>query len=292
MYTFFKRVANNNLYGSDKVELIFEDTKENIASITYDNTNGFQFNDSVINNDTIQMASAVTTGVAITGATTNGVYITGSSTTAFKTATGTFTTGINLGGTLTTGISIGTATTGITLTGTYTTGISVVGATHSGITVTCALLAAGDAYSGVRSVVSTLNSDNSYGAAGYFETNTTGTQATNFVYGLGSWINMISGAGKANGYICAQDNGVYYDAGTLTGARVIFGLRMEVPVSMAAANRVCPFSVNTNNVAITALIDCNNFGDLGAAVSKNTTSTYMPILVDNAGAIRYVLLYS
>jgi hypothetical protein len=246
--------------------------------------------------------NASTTGFSITGTTTTGFSITASSTDAFKCATGTFTRGLNLGGTLTTGILINACTTGISITGATTTGISIAGACTTGVTVTAATqlgvnvtiaaLTAGDAYSGIRSTVSCLNANNSYGAAGYFETNTTGTQATNFLYGFGSWVNMISGAGKSGGYICAQDNGIYYASGTLTGAKVIFGLRAEVPVSMAAAGRVCMFSANTNNVAITALIDCMNFGDLGSASSKTTTGLYMPILVDNAGAIRYVLLYS
>ena len=166
------------------------------------------------------------------------------------------------------------------------------GSCLTGVDVTIAALPAGDAYSGVKCVVSAAAPNNSYGAAAYFETNTTGTYATNFLYGMGSWVNVISGTAKSGGYICAQDNGVYYGAGTLTGARVIFGLRAEVPVSMAAAGRVCPFSINTNNVAITALFDVNNIGDLGSASSKSTTNTYLPICIDNAGSIRYVLLYS
>jgi len=291
MYTFFKRITDSNLYGVNKVELIFEDKRDNIASITYDNTNGFQFNDTVINNSTIKMAAAVTTGVAISGATTNGVYITGSSTTAFKTGTGTFTTGLLLGGTLTTGISIGTATTGITLTGTYTTGLSIVGATNNGISVTLSSLAAGDSYSGISSYVTSADPSNSYGASSYFETDISGTQAGEFVYGSGSWINTSATIGSGK-YLCAQDNGIYYISGTLTGAKIIFGMRMEIPVSMAAAGRVCPFSINTNNVAITALIDCNNISDLGSASSKNTTSLYAPYAIDAAGNIRYVLLYS
>ena len=166
------------------------------------------------------------------------------------------------------------------------------GSCKTGVDITIATLPVGDAYSGVRSIVSAAAPDNSYGAAGYFEANTTGTYGSNFFYGLGSWINVVSGAAKSGGYIAAQDNGIYYVAGTLTGARVIFGLRAEVPVSMAAAGRVCPFSINTNNVAITALFDVNNIGDLGSTSSKSTTNTYLPICIDNAGSIRYVLLYS
>jgi hypothetical protein len=171
--------------------------------------------------------------------------------------------------------------------------LTTAGVTSTGaISVTIPVLTAGDAYSGIKSVVTSAAPNNSYGAAGYFETNTTGTFATNFLYGLGSWVNIISGTAKSGGYICAQDNGIYYAAGTLTGARVIFGLRMEVPVSMAAAGRVCPFSVNMNNVPITALFDVPNIGDLGSAGSKSTTNLYLPLLIDNAGTIRYVLLYS
>jgi hypothetical protein len=160
-----------------------------------------------------------------------------------------------------------------------------------GISVSMASLTAGDSYSGIRSVVTAVTASNSYGCAGYFETNTSGTQSGEFVYGMGSWINVTGtiGAGK---YLCAQDNGIYYNSGTLTNSRIIFGLRAEIPVSMAAAGRVCPFSINTNNVAISALIDVNNISDLGSAASKNTTNKYAPYAIDAAGNIVYVLLYS
>jgi hypothetical protein len=216
------------------------------------------------------------------------------------------TTTVIASGAVVAGVAINTASAAITDTGVayyglhignyssviaFDVGIKIAsGSCKTGVDVTIAVLPAGDAYSGIRSIVSAAAPNNSYGAAGYFETNTTGTQAGYFVYGMGSWINMVSGV--AGLYICAQDNGVYYVAGTLTNARVIFGMRAEVPVSMAAAGRVCPFSINTNNIAITALFDVNNIGDLGAAASKTTTGSYLPILIDNAGTIRYVLLYS
>ncbi len=166
------------------------------------------------------------------------------------------------------------------------------GSCLTGVDVTISALPAGDTYSGIRSVVTAAAPNNSYGCAGYFETNTTGTAPSNFVYGFGSWVNMVSGVAKAGGYLCAQDNGIYYVAGTLTSARVIFGLRAEIPVSMAAAGRVCMFSMNTNNVPITALFDIVNWSDLAPAASKSSTSLYVPIAIDDGGAKYYVLIYT
>lgn len=87
MYTFFRRVSDMN-----GVTLVFEDKYENAASITYDNTNGFQINDSLDFNDGISMSGSVATGLDVSG---------------------TFTTGINFSGTLTTAIAIGACTTGV-----------------------------------------------------------------------------------------------------------------------------------------------------------------------------------
>lgn len=155
-------------------------------------------------------------------------------------------------------------------------------------------LPAGDSYSGVRSVVACPTGYyNSYGAASYFETDITGTQGGEFMYGSGSWINLLTGTVGAGKYLCAQDNGIYEEAAaTITNAMIVFGLRCELIVSDTDA-KMFPFSINTGNVPITALIDCNNITDLGTtAVSKTTTSTYLPIARDIAGNLRYVLLYS
>ena len=155
-----------------------------------------------------------------------------------------------------------------------------------------ASLPVGDSYSGVRSIVATSAGSNSYGAAAYFETDVSGVQSGEFMYGMGSWINLLTGTVSAGQYLCAQDNGVYEEAaGVITNAKVIFGLRAEAIIADTDA-KIFPFSINTNNAAITALIDCNNISDLGSASNKTTTSSYAPYARDAAGNVVYVLLYS
>ena len=187
--------------------------------------------------------------------------------------------------------AISTSATVTTLTSTTA---NITTANVSGtLAVTNTALTAGDTHSGVTCYVTSVNPSNSYGAASYFEADISGTQAGEFVYGSGTWINTTATVGSGK-YLCAQDNGIYYISGTLTGSKVIFGLRAEVPVSMAAANRVCPFSLNTNNVGITALFDCQTTTDLGivGAGGRSVTTTYVPLLIDAGGNVRYVILYS
>jgi hypothetical protein len=173
------------------------------------------------------------------------------------------------------------------------------GSCKTGVDVTIAVLPVGDAYSGIRSIVSAANANNSYGAAGYFEGTLTGTVAGTFVYNLGSWINAgtITAAGR---YLCTQDNGVYIETGsTLTSSKIIFGLRMECLIGAADtgithSELVFPFSVNTQNNGITALFEVMTASDLGVvgASGRAATTTYMPVFRDAGGNMRYVLLYS
>ena len=162
----------------------------------------------------------------------------------------------------------------------------------NGYQINVAALAAGDEYSGFRSIVGVADGDNSYGAAGYFEADCTGTQAGEFLYGFGSWMNLNSGTYGAGKYVCAQDNGIYEDAScTITNAKIVYGMRMEAILGDADA-LVFPFSTNNNNQAITALFDCENVSDFGAASGKSSTSVYIPFCRDANGNFRYLLLYS
>jgi hypothetical protein len=224
----------------------------------------------------------------MTGTTINGLVV----------GAGTWTNGIRFiaGGTVATGILMeGTMTTAISI-GACTTGITVTNATSYGLSVSIAALTTGDGYSGIRSVVACANPNNSLGAAGYFEANTTGTQAGTFVYGTGSWVNVTHSC-SAGQFICAQDNGVYYGSGTITGAKVIFGLRMEslmdIPTAVTGTGRVCPFSLNTNNKGITALFDCQTASDLGTITNAGTdVGSLVPLFIDNSGNLRYVRVYT
>ncbi len=165
---------------------------------------------------------------------------------------------------------------------------------NDGLHITVSDLTAGDAYSGVYSKVTAADPSNSYGMSGYFEADISGTQAGEFAYGMGSWINTdadtVIGAGK---YLCAQDNGIYVGAtNTLTNGKLVFGMRAELVGEAATGALMFPFSVNTNNQSITALFDVNNISDLGSVGSKSTTNLYAPYARDAAGNLRYVLLYS
>ena len=238
------------------------------------------------------LATSINSGVVIAGA--------GGVTSGLRIAVTTCATGINLTSATTTGILVaGASTTGISVTGISTTGISVVAATQAGLSVTCAALAVGDNYSGVRVAVTSAAANNAYGTAAYFDTTITGAQAGH-VYGIGSWINFSTGFTQTSGQmICAQDNGVYMgdNALTITGAKVIFGMRMESFLGNVGSGlhgaRVCPFSINTANSGISALFACDGSHDLGVVGGAGTdTSELVPLLIDNSGNKRYVRLYS
>jgi hypothetical protein len=162
----------------------------------------------------------------------------------------------------------------------------------NGYSIAVDALAAGDAYSGIRSVVGVVNGSNSYGAAGYFEADCSGTQAGEFFYVGGFWANLNSGTYGAGKYVCAQDNGIYENAScTVTGAKLVYGMRMEAILGDSDA-LVFPFSTNNNNQAITALIDCENSTDLGITTGKSTAAKYLPLYRDAAGNIGYALIYT
>lgn len=219
---------------------------------------------------------------------TKGISITSPCTTGISLTTGAMTTGIALGSTMTTGISI---------TGASTTAFSISAATQLGVSVTMAALTAGDAYSGIRSVVTSAAPSNSYGAAAYFEADLTGTQTASFVYGSGSWVNASATYSTSN-YMAAQDNGVYIDtSATLTGAHIIFGLRMEsligaVGSGITHGEYVFPFSLNTGNNGITALFECMTASDFGVVGSggRADAAEYIPLFRDAGGTMRYLHL--
>jgi hypothetical protein len=123
----------------------------------------------------------------------------------------------------------------------------------------------------------------------------TGTAASVFSgCALSAWVNIPSGTVGSGKYVCAQNNGVYEDAAaTITGARIIFGMRCQKILGDTDATSF-PFSINTNNTAITALIDVNNITDLGwvdAALSGTTQDGHIPLFRDNAGVVHYVNTY-
>lgn len=108
-----------------------------------------------------------------------------------------------------------------------------------------------------------------------------------------SWINITGGTVPAGTYICARNDGVYEEAAaTVTNAKIIFGSRMQYIFTDTDALRF-PFSVNTNNAVITALIDTSNNTDLGLTSGTHSSAVTgsIPFCRDAGGTIKYIRVY-
>lgn len=108
-----------------------------------------------------------------------------------------------------------------------------------------------------------------------------------------SWLNIPSGTAAAGSYQCARNDGVYEDAGaTITNAKIIFGARMQKILGDTDALSF-PWSINTSNAGITALIDCSGTttGDLSVVTNAGSdTGTLVPFCRD-VNATKYIKLY-
>ena len=180
------------------------------------------------------------------------------------------------------GVYIGACTTGIELNGVMTTGIQITNATF-GVTSARAIK--------VSTSQAAAAMEDGYGVVEIDHT-ITGTAGSNFSgCALSAWVNIPSGTVGSGKYVCAQNNGVYEDAAaTITGARIIFGLRAQKLLGDTDAYSF-PFSLNTNNTAITAVFDVNNDTDMGwvtGTLSGATKVGHVPLFRDNAGVIHYV----
>lgn len=107
-----------------------------------------------------------------------------------------------------------------------------------------------------------------------------------------SWVNIPTGTVGAGNYVCAMNNGVYEaSAATITNAKIIFGMRAQKILGDTDALSF-PFSVNTNNTAITAIFDVNNLTDMGQTTNAGSDAgTLVPLMRDAGGTIKYVKLY-
>jgi len=109
-----------------------------------------------------------------------------------------------------------------------------------------------------------------------------------------SWVNIPTGTVGAGKYICAQNNGVYEaSAATVTNAKIIFGMRAQKLIADTDSLSF-PFSINTNNTAITAVFDVNNATDMGwvdGVLSSATGDGHIPLFRDAAGVVHYVNTY-
>ncbi len=181
------------------------------------------------------------------------------------------------GGAAATGITIGAcAGHGVSVSGTFTTASSR--SFKSDMTVNDANY--GDGYS-----------------ANEFQLNLTGTGAGH-VAAAGSWVNVNSGThGQGGNFICAQTNGIYeVGAATITGAIIIFGMRMAHQCTDTDAAGYFPFSIvsagglNTT----TALFHCSAAAiNMGAVTDGGSDDGVLVPLYQEAGNnIGYVKIYS
>lgn len=115
---------------------------------------------------------------------------------------------------------------------------------------------------------------------------------TDHVAAASAWANITGGTVPPGNYVCARNDGIYEaTAATITNAKLIFGARMQYLADDTDGLRF-PFSLNTNNAAITALFDVNNLTDLGTVANAGATAaTLLPICRDAGGTLKYVLLY-
>ena len=118
--------------------------------------------------------------------------------------------------------------------------------------------------------------------------------ATGWFSPLSSWVN-ITGSGEAGtgGYICAQQNGVFADAGANTSSTIIFGMRASALLT-DAPSVLCPFSLNTANRSITAVFSIAagpSIGISNGSPSGGADGT-IPIACNADGTgVRYIWLY-
>lgn len=144
----------------------------------------------------------------------------------------------------------------------------------------------------------TINNPN-YGdgySANEFQLNITGTAAGHISAG-GMWVNINSGTHNDSNFICAQTNGIYQAAGTITGKIVIFGMRMAHQCTNNGSTYFYPFSIvsagGLNDT--TALFHCNAAAiNMGAVTDAGSDDgVLVPLFQEGAGGnIGYVKIYS
>ncbi len=151
-----------------------------------------------------------------------------------------------------------------------------------------------------RSFKSDMTVDNPAHGDGYsaneFQLNVTGTAANHIAAG-GMWVNINSGTHNDSNFICAQTNGVYQAAGSITGKIVIFGMRMAHQCTNNGGTYFYPWSIvsagGLNDT--TALIHCSAAAiNLGAVTDGGSDDgVLVPLYQEGPGGnIGYVRIYS
>jgi hypothetical protein len=147
-----------------------------------------------------------------------------------------------------------------------------------------------------KAISSTVTLSNANLQDGYgtheFDLTLTGTTAGNTAC-LSSWIELITGTHNA-GYICAQTNGIYEEvACTVTGANLIFGMRMQALIADSDAN-LYPFSCVSAVNPIKAIFrvgdassDMGEISDPGVDANK-----LVPLYKNDGGVIGYIKIYA
>ena len=175
--------------------------------------------------------------------------------------------------------------------GDNTVGIGGAAVANQTVTVTNSAVAATGRLMKLTGTVAAAALTDGYGA---FEVDVTlSGSPTDHSAAASAWVNITGGTVPAGTYICARNDGIYEEsAATITNAKLIFGSRMQYIATDTDGLRF-PFSLNTNNTAITAVFDCNNYTDFGAVANAGTALNIMvPFCRDAGGTLRYVPLYA
>jgi hypothetical protein len=115
---------------------------------------------------------------------------------------------------------------------------------------------------------------------------------------LSSYVNVIAGAqGGGAHFVTPQVNGIWFSAGDLSAAHVIFGMRMMADISSEATAKLCPFSIEATGDTIDGVFLCADpVGNLGFVADATETGSIktgaIPFYITNGGGVGYVRIYS
>lgn len=123
----------------------------------------------------------------------------------------------------------------------------------------------------------------------------TGT-SSNHMACTSAWVNIISGTHGVGGqFVAAQTNGIWRAAGTISAAKIIFGMRMIAQLA-TSPNTLCPFSIQVTGDACDALIDVGTVAQLGYIANTgeniNLKLGVVPLIIDSNSIPWYVNVYS
>lgn len=131
-----------------------------------------------------------------------------------------------------------------------------------------------------------------YGFALEVDAHMTGT-ATSNAAAASAWLN-ISATLNAGGTYCARTDGIY-STGTVAG-QLIFGARMQAQLSDSSFDRLCPWSIETGESTITALIDAGmpggEVGWVATTGAAGSETGVIPFMICANDVKHYIRLYA